>query len=78
MACARAGGTLPGALNAAGEVAVRAFLSGQIKFTDIVKVTARAAEAEGGEAVTSYAQLCEVDARARLAAKGAIAALGNN
>lgn len=78
LSCARAGGTLPCALNAAGEVAVRAFLSGDIKFTEIAEVIRRAAEAERGEAVTSYAQLCEVDARARRAAKGAIAALGNN
>ena len=59
-------------------MAVRAFLSGDIKFTEIAEVIRRAAEAERGEAVTSYAQLCEVDARARRAAKGAIAALGNN
>lgn len=37
---ARCGGTAPAALNAANEVAVRAFLDGKLRFTDIVVVVA--------------------------------------
>ncbi len=37
-AAAEAGGTAPAVLNAANEVAVRAFLSGRIRFTDIVRI----------------------------------------
>lgn len=39
-AAARAGGTAPAVMNAANEVAVNAFLSGRIRFTDIVEVVA--------------------------------------
>ena len=62
------GGILPCALNAASEVAVKAFLEGRIKFTDIYRVldgvlnTTRNAPADGYEAVA------EADAEARAAA----------
>jgi 1-deoxy-D-xylulose-5-phosphate reductoisomerase len=38
---AEAGGSAPAVLNAANEVAVAAFLAGQIKFTDIAALVAR-------------------------------------
>ncbi len=41
-AAARAGGTMPTVLNAANEVAVRAFLKRQIRFTDIVRLVENA------------------------------------
>jgi 1-deoxy-D-xylulose-5-phosphate reductoisomerase len=49
---AEAGGTAPAVMNAANEVAVEAFLSGRIRFTDIARVVARAVGRTrcGGEA----------------------------
>jgi len=42
---AEAGGTAPATLNAANEVAVRAFLAGRIRFTDIVRVVEKSSAA---------------------------------
>jgi 1-deoxy-D-xylulose-5-phosphate reductoisomerase len=42
---ARLGGTMPTVLNAANEVAVRAFLAGRIRFTDIPRLVEQAMEA---------------------------------
>lgn len=42
---ARIGGTMPTVLNAANEVAVRAFLGGRIRFTDIPRMVEQAMEA---------------------------------
>lgn len=70
--CARAGGTLPCALNAAGEVAVRAFLSGGLSFCDIPVAMREAIEGERAEKVESYEGLKEVDLRVRAAAKAAV------
>ena len=64
---ARAGGNYPAALSAADEIAVQAFLNGQIKFTDIaklvysvLKVTPKAPRAE-----ITLNQAAEADAWAR-------------
>lgn len=73
--CARAGGILPCALNAAGEVAVHAFLAGGIKLTDIYSVIARVTEGFAAEEVQSYEQLCNIDALARVRAEEAIRSL---
>ena len=73
--CARAGGTLPCVLNAAGEVAVHAFLSGGLKFTDIARVIDGTVCREPALRVESYEQLCETDARARAVAAELIAGL---
>lgn len=70
-----AGGTLPCAMNAAGEVAVRAFLNGWIRFTDIPAVIDRVLQAHVRQDVTSYGQLKEADLAARAAANAAVAAL---
>lgn len=72
MECARAGGTLPCALNAAGEVAVRAFLSGGLAFCDIPSAMRAAIEGETAEKVQSYEGLKEVDLRVRAAANAAV------
>ena len=76
LACARAGGTYPCALNAAGEEAVRAFLAEKIKFTDIARVIGGVTEHTVSEEVQSYAQLCETDARARAYAQKLILGCG--
>lgn len=67
--CARAGGTLPCVLNAAGEVAVHAFLGGRLKFTDISKVISGVLQGAVRSEAESYVQLCEEDGLARRAAE---------
>lgn len=69
----RTGGTAPCALNAADEVAVRAFLDGAIAVGDVPEVLARVLGAHVAVAVESVEQLREVDARARAAARAAVA-----
>lgn len=53
------------ALNAAGEVAVRAFLDGRIGFTQIADTLQNALDKNERMQPTSYEILCETDARAR-------------
>lgn len=72
VACGRAGGTLPCAMNAAGEVAVHAFLSGRLAFTDISRVIYGAVQSERREEVRSYEQLSAVDSAARKRAQNII------
>ena len=60
-----AGGTGPCVLNAADEVAVAAFLAGEIPFTGIAEVVERALEAMPAEPVSHFEQLFECDERAR-------------
>ena len=69
LAAAEAGGTLPCVLNAAGEVAVRAFLQGQIKYTQIAEIISDTLSRAPREEVQSYAQLAEADRAARAAAE---------
>lgn len=73
--CGREGGTLPCAMNAAGEVAVRAFLKERIKFTHIALVIEQVIASQTRERVESYAQLEEVDRRARFSAEKCVSAL---
>lgn len=73
--CGREGGTLPCAMNAAGEVAVRAFLKERIKFTHIARVIEQVIALQTRERVESYAQLEEVDRRARFSAEKCVSAL---
>jgi len=73
---ARAGGTAPCVLNAANEVAVHAFLEGQLRFLDIPEVIERALSELGSEPVRAFESLYEADRRARTLASEAIAALG--
>lgn len=67
--CGEEGGTLPTALNAAGEVAVQAFLDGKIKFTDIFRVTEKVVSGHTRAAVKDYGQLEEADLAARASAE---------
>ncbi len=65
MTCAKEGGTLSCALNAADEVAVKAFLDGKIKFTAIYDVVAGVLSTTPRDESVSFKQLEEVDKTAR-------------
>jgi len=69
----RTGGTAPCVLNAADEIAVQAFLDGAIALGDVPEVVARVLGSHVSHEVESVAQLLEVDARARVAARAAVA-----
>jgi 1-deoxy-D-xylulose-5-phosphate reductoisomerase len=73
LAAGRLGGTAPCALNAADEVAVQAFLDGAIPLGRVPEVLERVLDGHDVRAVESLAQLREVDARAREAARAAVA-----
>ena len=74
VAAGRAGGTAPCVLNAADEVAVRAFLDGAIPLGRVPEVLAETLERHRTEPVESLAQLERVDAWAREAARAAAGA----
>jgi 1-deoxy-D-xylulose-5-phosphate reductoisomerase len=61
----KAGGTAPTVLNAADEVAVAAFLDGQIPFTGIAAVIERILEQMPARPVTHFEDLFATDAEAR-------------
>ena len=65
MQCAKDGGTMPCALNAADEIAVKAFLDGKIGFTDIYTAVSGVLSTTVRDEVVSFRQLEEVDAAAR-------------
>ncbi len=65
LTCAKEGGTLPCALNAADEVAVKAFLDGKIKFTAIYDVVSGVISTTPRDEAVSFRQLEEVDKAAR-------------
>lgn len=68
-----AGGTAPGVLNAANEVAVEAFLNGRIGFTGIARVAALTLERFPTGPVRDLDQLIEVDREARAVAHRSVA-----
>jgi len=72
-AAARAGGTAPCTLNAANEVAVQAFLAGELRFPGIAAVIEETLSALPAKAVHSFEVLGEADARARRVAAALIA-----
>jgi len=63
------GGSAPIVLNAANEVAVEAFLSGQIKFTQIALINEKVLSKTPCESAPSLAIIREVDKQARILAK---------
>ena len=71
---ARAGGTLPAAMNAANEVAVAAFLAGRLGFLGIAELVEGVMLAHDTSPLTSLEQVEEVDARARAHARALIRA----
>jgi 1-deoxy-D-xylulose-5-phosphate reductoisomerase len=56
------GGGAPAILNAANEVAVQAFVDGEIKFTDIVSIVSSTVELLGDSAATKLRDLADVSA----------------
>jgi 1-deoxy-D-xylulose-5-phosphate reductoisomerase len=62
---AEAGGTAPAVLNAADEVAVAAFLAGQVPFTAIPEIVERSLEALPAQTPGHFEDLFEADSRAR-------------
>ncbi len=71
----RAGGTAPSLLNAANEIAVQSFLDREIGFRDIDRVIANVMDSVPHGPAASIEAVLEQDARAREAARTAIAAL---
>jgi 1-deoxy-D-xylulose-5-phosphate reductoisomerase len=69
-----AGGTAPCVLNAADEVAVGAFLGGEIPFTAIARVVARTLEEMPAAPPTHFDDLIATDSEARRRAAEAVAA----
>lgn len=66
---AEAGGTVPAILNAANEVAVAAFLQGQLRFTAIPILIEKTLEALSGRDATSLEVLLDADEQARQIAR---------
>ncbi|HEX4413956.1 MAG TPA: 1-deoxy-D-xylulose-5-phosphate reductoisomerase [Lacipirellulaceae bacterium] len=64
--CARAGGTTGAVLNAANEAAVKAFLEGELHFTEIVPACRSVLESHHFEAEPTLEKLEELDRWARL------------
>jgi 1-deoxy-D-xylulose-5-phosphate reductoisomerase len=67
------GGTFPCAFNAANEVAVQAFLDGQLPFSGIPEMIERALESVERQPLTSFDDLYLADAQARRVVEGAVA-----
>jgi 1-deoxy-D-xylulose-5-phosphate reductoisomerase len=66
---AEVGGTAPCVLNAANEVAVHAFLAGELPFTGIAEVIDRTLEAVPAKSVRHFSDLYKADTEAREAAR---------
>jgi 1-deoxy-D-xylulose-5-phosphate reductoisomerase len=71
---ALAGGTAPCTMNAANEIAVHAFLRGQLRFLDIAAVIEETLERLPAGQVHSFDSLADADARARALARELVAA----
>ena len=65
LKCGEKGGIMPCVLNAADEVAVQAFLNGEIAFTDIHRVVEETVANTQNEPVKSFEQLQTVNDRVR-------------
>jgi 1-deoxy-D-xylulose-5-phosphate reductoisomerase len=70
---AQAGGTAPCVLNAANEVAVHAFLRGELSFTGIARVIESTLAELPAQPVRHFSDLYEADAQAREVARGVAA-----
>lgn len=68
----RAGQGATTALNAANELAVAAFLSGNIRFTDIVRVNSASLEQFAGFRVSTLDDIVALDQQARLSAQASL------
>jgi 1-deoxy-D-xylulose-5-phosphate reductoisomerase len=72
---ARAGGTAPCVLNAANEIAVHAFLQGNLGFLEIPLVIEQTLSELPGEPVRAFESLYEADRQARTVAGEAVASM---
>ncbi|MCO4889317.1 1-deoxy-D-xylulose-5-phosphate reductoisomerase [Cupriavidus sp. WGtm5] len=70
----RAAGVAPAVLNAANEVAVEAFLAGQVRFTDIAGIVRQVLEAAPNGPADTLEAVLSADALAREAARAGVAA----
>jgi 1-deoxy-D-xylulose-5-phosphate reductoisomerase len=70
-----AGGIMPTVLNAANEIAVEAFLQGQIRFTDIAKVIERSMAAFTVRPADTLEIVLDADQQARVAANQVLSQL---
>ncbi len=68
----RAGGTFPAALSAADDVAVAAFIAGEISFTDIPAIVAETLERYDGPSELTFDALKEVDVAAHRIARESV------
>jgi 1-deoxy-D-xylulose-5-phosphate reductoisomerase len=75
---AEAGGVQSVALNAADEIAVAAFLDGQIGFDDIPRVIEQVLSATKSRDLTSISQVLEMDSQARSLAQEKVRAVRHN
>jgi 1-deoxy-D-xylulose-5-phosphate reductoisomerase len=66
---AQAGGTAPCVLNAANEIAVHAFLAGQLPFLGVAEVIERTLDTLGSSPVKAFESLYEADRQARTVAQ---------
>lgn len=69
LKCGESGGIFPCVMNAADEIAVKAFLEGRISFTDIFRVVDGVVQTAHGGKIQNFAQLTEVDEAARRSAQ---------
>lgn len=69
LSCGEQGGGAPCAMNAADEVAVRAFLEGKIAFTRIYAVVSEVMQGFTPRKIGDFSDLLEIDGEARRAAK---------
>ncbi len=60
-----AGGTMPAALNAANEVAVRSFLDGHIRFTEIARTIGHVLDSHQTASADTVGAILEADRLAR-------------
>ena len=72
VSAGRAGGTAPAVFNAANEVAVAGFLQGQVPFTAIADIIARALDAHVPQRADTLDTVMEADRRAREMAATAV------
>lgn len=72
-AAGRAGGSAPCVMNAANEVAVHAFLAGELPFTGIASVIDLALEAMPATPIGHFSHLASIDDEARIKARELIA-----
>ncbi|MBK8481260.1 MAG: 1-deoxy-D-xylulose-5-phosphate reductoisomerase [Proteobacteria bacterium] len=72
-AALRRGGTAPAVLNASNEVAVAAFLAGQLRFVEIAELSARTLDAHAVQATDALEVVLEADRWAREQARALLA-----